>query len=273
MNLVQTDSVHEILCPKNPQELAHVELRYKHLLVAFDDFADIARQRIQIAQVQMANLASSGARRFDGRGDGAGSRAPRNDKQVACGIAFGQHIGNVLAHGGNFCRADTHHVLVVKRLVVHVAGAILLFQAANAVLESRSAGERPGPSQRLRIALVRHEADRIGGEFDGNGRNVFGLGDAPRFGTVGKVAVGKDNHGNHVLQRDPRGFESDPKAIAGSGCREYGDRCFRVAAKERLQKIRLLGLRGQAGRGAPALNVTNDQRDLGGDRKAKGFRF
>src|SRR5438046_5034864 len=84
LNLVQADSVHEILCPKNPQELAHVELRYKHLLVAFDDFADIARQRIQIAQVQMANLASSGARRFDGRGDGAGSRAPRNDKQVAC---------------------------------------------------------------------------------------------------------------------------------------------------------------------------------------------
>src|SRR2546429_7340871 len=51
----------------------------------FRSVADIARQRIQIAQVQMANLASSGARRFDGRGDGAGSRAPRNDKQVAGG--------------------------------------------------------------------------------------------------------------------------------------------------------------------------------------------
>ena len=42
-----------------------------------------------------------------------------------------------------FGGADAHHVLVIQRLVVHVAGDVLLLQAADAVFESRCARERP----------------------------------------------------------------------------------------------------------------------------------
>src|SRR5438067_13917500 len=103
--------------------------------------------------MQVADLASSGASRFDGRGDGAGRRAPGNDEQVAGRIAFGQNIRDVLADSRDFCGANAHHVFVVQGLVVHVASAVLLFEAANAVLEPGGAGPRPGPRQGLRIAL------------------------------------------------------------------------------------------------------------------------
>ena len=48
------------------------------------------------------------------------------------------------------------HVLMVGRVVADVAGDVLLFQAADAVLQAGRAGERPGPGQPL-VALVRQE--------------------------------------------------------------------------------------------------------------------
>src|SRR5690242_21275549 len=100
--------------------------------------------------MEMANLAASGASRLDGRGDGARGRPPGNDEQVAGGIAFRLYIRNVLDDGGNFCGADAHHVFVVQRFVVHVASAVLFFEAADAVLEAWGAGERPRTRQSLR---------------------------------------------------------------------------------------------------------------------------
>ena len=48
------------------------------------------------------------------------------------------------------------HVLVVGRLVVDVAGDVLLFEAADAVLQARRAGDRPRAHEH-RVALVGQE--------------------------------------------------------------------------------------------------------------------
>ena len=53
--------------------------------------------------------------------------------------------------------AGADHEVVVGRVVGDVAGAVLLLDAADAVLESRRAGHRPGAGQGLRVALVRPE--------------------------------------------------------------------------------------------------------------------
>ena len=54
------------------------------------------------------------------------------------------------AIGFDFRGAQANHVLVVERLVVDVAGDVLLFEAADAMLESRRAGNGPRPRERCR---------------------------------------------------------------------------------------------------------------------------
>src|SRR5260370_26676533 len=51
LNLVEADSVDQILRAQNPKELAHVELGHEHFFVAREDFAEIRGQRIKMAQV------------------------------------------------------------------------------------------------------------------------------------------------------------------------------------------------------------------------------
>ena len=88
-------------------------------------------------------------------GDGAVGRAPGDDQQIAIGVARRNHVGNVLNDGFDLGRAHANHFFVVQRLVVHVAGDVLLFQAADAVLEARRAGNGPGTRERLRDRACR----------------------------------------------------------------------------------------------------------------------
>ncbi len=85
---------------------------------------------------------------------------PGDDEQIAGRIAFGNDFRNILRDAGDFFGADADHVLVVERLVIDVAGDVLLFDAADAVFEAGSAGNGPGASERFRIALIRLKAFR-----------------------------------------------------------------------------------------------------------------
>ena len=176
-------------------------------------------------------------------------------------------------NGCHLSRTDAHHVFVVEGLVVHVAGTVLFLQAANAVLESGGAGERPGTGERLGLTLVRHKTDGIGREFDRNSRNVLHLGNAPRFRAVREVAIGKNDHGNHVFQSDAGGFQGNPEAVTGSSCGQHRDGRLGVTTEKSLEKVGLLGFCGQAGGGTATLDVANHHGDFGHDCKPKGFRF
>ena len=60
-----------------------------------------------------------------------------------------------LAMRCDLLEAQARHQVVVRGLVVDVAGDVPLLEAADAVLEAGRAGDGPGPRQRLRVALER----------------------------------------------------------------------------------------------------------------------
>ena len=53
LNLVVALRVHQILCAQDHHELPHVHFRYENLVVAHQHVAQIPRQRVQVAQVNV----------------------------------------------------------------------------------------------------------------------------------------------------------------------------------------------------------------------------
>jgi len=243
----------------------------ENFFVALQNFADIARQRIQMAQVHVADFASLFTLFFHSLGYRAKRGTPGNQKQVALGVAGGRYVGNVLTDGFHFRGADAHHFFVVQRLVVHVAGDFLLFNAADAVLKARGTRNGPRARQRLRVALIGEEAFGICLKFHGDGRDFLGGGDAPGLRTIREIAVGQNDDRHHVFERDATGFECGPETIAGRGRGQHGNRSFRIAAEHRLQQIGLLGLRRQSGGRPTALNVADYEGQFGHYSEAQSF--
>src|ERR1700682_1517720 len=121
--------------------------------------------------MEMADGVTLGALGVDGGSDCAVSRTPGNDEQFAFLVSDGGKIGNVLRDGGHFGGANVNHIFVIERLVIDVAGAVLFFEAADAVFETGISGDSPGTRESFRIAFVRSEAFGIGGEAIENRRN------------------------------------------------------------------------------------------------------
>src|SRR4029077_8683011 len=81
--------------------------------------------------------------------------APAEHEQLALLLAVDDELGEPIGDARHLLGAQTHHGVVVLRVVRHVAGAVLLLDAADAVLETRRAGDRPRPRQGLRVAQIR----------------------------------------------------------------------------------------------------------------------
>ena len=165
LNLVEADGVHEKLGAQKPEKLAHVQLGDQDFLVTLEHVAEVARKWVEMAQVDVADAVAKFALGIDRCGDGTMSGAPGDDEQVAVGIAGRDDIGNVLRDGFDLGRANTNHFFVVQRLVVDVAGDVLLFEAADAMFKAGSAGNGPGARQRIGIAAVRLEVRWVGREL------------------------------------------------------------------------------------------------------------
>ena len=60
-------------------KLAGVEFRDEHLVEALEQFAEVGRHRIEVAQVGAADIETFEAKRLDGGGDGAVGAAPTED--------------------------------------------------------------------------------------------------------------------------------------------------------------------------------------------------
>ena len=159
--------------------------------------------------------------------------------------------------------------------------AVALLEAADAVLEARGAGDRPRPRQRLprRAGRARTAASSPSPWFVAvaNAGSIVGqlgeLGDPPRLGAVGEHAVGEQHHRRAVGDRDPDRLEGGVEAVAGRARRDDRHRRLAVAAEHRLQQVGLLGLGRQAGRRPAALDVDDEQRQLGHHREADGLRL
>ena len=146
-----------------------------------------------------------------------------------------------------------------------------LLQAADSVLQSRRARDRPGASERVLVAQVGPvlPVARFGlvvefcGERRIDDRQVGEFGDPPRLGAVGEVAVGEQDHRGAVGDRDPGRLQCGVEAVAGGARRDHGHGRLAVAAEHRLQQVGLLGLGRQSRRRASPLDVDHQQGQFG----------
>ena len=111
-----------------------------------------------------------------------------------------------------------------------------------------------------------------------NGTEMSGsavdVGQQPRLGAVGDVAVGEEDHrACGTSSAMPHRLERGVEAVAGRPRGDDRQRRLAVAAVHREQEVGLLGLGGQSGRRTAALHVDDDQRQLEADGEPERLRL
>src|SRR5205807_5024194 len=124
------------------------------LLEAREHVGKIGRQRIQMAQLHVADVLAARIELLGRPRERAVRTAPADDEHVT--FLRAAHLGrrDLARDAGYLAGADAHHLLVVRRRVADVAGDVLLGEAADAVLQTRRAGPHPRARQRLLITDV-----------------------------------------------------------------------------------------------------------------------
>ena len=108
----------------------------------------------------------------------------------------------------------------------------------------------------------------LGPVRDGDVGQVADGRDLPRLGAGGEERVRQVDDRGHVLEGEPPGLDREVEALAGRGRRDDRHRRVAVAPEHDLEQVRLLVLRRHAGRGAGALDVDDDERQLDHDGEA-----
>ena len=158
-----------------------------------------------------------------------------------------------------------------------VAGAVLLLQPADPVLEAGRPRESPtgGRASRRRARTGgsgRRRSARSANAVEMSGRSAAS-GIEPRLRAVGEVRVGEQEHRRAVLERDARRLDRDVEAAAGSRRGEHRHRRLGVAAEQHHQQVGLLRLRRHPRRRAGALDVEDHERQLERDREPDRLRL
>ena len=128
---------------------------HQHLVVALQDLAEVVRERVEVAQVDLRDVVAGLADAAHAGADRAVRRAPADHQHLRLArrvvdLERRQRVGDPVDLG----LAGADHQVVVGRVVGDVAGAVALLEAADAVLEARRAGDGPRPGQGLLVAQV-----------------------------------------------------------------------------------------------------------------------
>ena len=125
--------------------------------------------------------------------------------------------------------------MVVLRIVVHVSSDVLLLDAADAVFEAGSSGQRIRSRECFGIARVGHERRRVRSEFQFDLRQRIDVGNRPRLGAVGEITVREIEHRRHVFERKSHCFDGHVETV--SRCRRRNDdrRTLAVASPNSLK--------------------------------------
>ena len=171
----------------------------------------------------VGRLHAPGPDPLDAGGDGGVGRAPAHQQELGVArLVVDLEERDVLGDAGDLVLAQVDHALVVDPVVGHVAAAVGLLEAADAVLEAGQSRGGPGAGQGLRIADVGPE--RLGpvlvdvvrrrGEVRLDGGEGVEVGQPPRLGPVGQVAVGEHDDRRAVLDGQADGLDGDGEAVA-----------------------------------------------------------
>ena len=252
-----------------------VELGDQDLREAPDDLAGVGRQRVHVAQVGdrdrdvlFAHAAGRGA-------DHAVGRAPAEHQQLGALVGVDLERGSSSASFSSLRRAQLRHQRVVEGVIADVAAAVLLLEAAEAVLEAGGSGDRPGPGAAL-VAEVGHEVVagvRRLGEVGVDLGQLGAVGDAPGLRGVGEEGVAEQDHRRPVADRGADRFDRHREAVGRRRGGEDGDRVLAVAPVDRHQQVALLGLGRHPGRGPGPLDVDDHHRQLDHRREADRLRL
>ena len=270
-HLVERLCIDQELVAEHRLELPGVHFRHEDGVVTLEQRTKIRRHRPDVADVDVRDVTALGARTADSLMNRPEGRTPTDDHQLARGLA---EFDGLVGHRDvrHLVAADFGHLLMVFGTVIDVPGADRLLDPADAVEQAGRAGLDPRTLQIL-VARIRQEAT-LGHFFeilDRERRIARHVGDEPRLGRIGDIAIGQQHHRSHILDRDPHRLDRYVEAIRRRTCRKHRDRRIAVTAIDRLIQIRLLGLGRQAGRGTAALRVDDDERELGHDRKPHRF--
>ena len=198
--------------------------------------------------------------------------APSDHQHLPLGIEEGLRRLQPIGDAADLLGAGAHHLLVIVRVVADVAGERILLQAADAVLETGSSRNGPGPGKLL-VALVRHEPGRIGGEIRFDLRKAVHVRKEPRLAAVRERSVRQDDDRRPAIDGDPAGLVGRFEAVGWGAGGEHRDRTLAVASIDSLEEVRLLRLGGQSGRRPAALHVDDHQRELGHQGETHRFRL
>ena len=147
--------------------------------------------------------------------------------------------------------------------VVDVAGAVFLLEATDAVRRDPACPGWPRAGPGCRVAEVGPELRRavgghvvgLGGEGHRDVGQVGHVGQAPRLGPVGQVAVGQQDDRRAVLQGDAGRLDGREEAVRRAVGGDDRQRRLGVAAVHGEQEVGRLGLGRQTGGRAAPLDV------------------
>ena len=154
-DVVVADGVDQVARPHQHRELTEVHLGDQHLVVALEHVAEVARERVEVAQVHLRDVVAGRAHTAYAGADRAVRRPPAEDQDLRApvGVVDLQRRER-LRDPLHLRRARADHEVVVGGVVGDVPVAVALLEPADAVLQARRTRDRPRPRQRLLVAQV-----------------------------------------------------------------------------------------------------------------------
>src|SRR5690606_1856804 len=98
-------------------QLPHVQLGYDHPIEPVQDFPEVARKRVYVIEMEMAELEAGLDGFLHGRGNGSIGATPTDDQGVAVRVAHNLGRGNVVGYACDFGMTLIRHHLMVFGVV------------------------------------------------------------------------------------------------------------------------------------------------------------
>ena len=200
--------------------------RFRRIAAEMAEFGmpvDVGRVRLAVREPTqeefLRGLAASGTGRTD----------PATGRDPGVGVVMGTYdtserririlaLGSLMWSEGDALVAHATHELVVVSVVADAAIEMGLFQTADAVFKTRGSEPSPRTGQSLSVASIAVEGLIGDSFFERMMRELFegvGVGNFPRLGAVGQVAIGEQQHRRHVLEGDATGLHGDFETVGG----------------------------------------------------------
>src|SRR5260370_23900356 len=153
LDLAERDGRDHKTSAQDFHKLAQVHFGHQDFLVAAQDRAEVGRQGVEKAQMNVSDRLALAALALDGALDRAEGAAPADDEQVAGQRPVDGGGRNLASDTVDLGLAQEAHGLVIVALIADIAAVLVLLDSANAVPEAGRADADPGTGERVGVAF------------------------------------------------------------------------------------------------------------------------